>query len=230
MIPLADRPDSFFLSPMGNPDPTEVISAETNRIPFKRSSMNPEMWEKKTSFRNWPSIIPGRRNWFVKVANKKQEDWTLCNLDQCIPLSLSNMKKNEPLLKAASYFWSSTYNAFIFGHRPMTPTLADIHMLTSLNITGQAHPHSLMVKPSYRFDSTRSRGWSNCIAPHNATGKTVTEREHVPFLKMWLDRYLFCGQSCSPTFNYLVLAKRIAMDYEISLGKYLLGALYHLLN
>jgi hypothetical protein len=193
MIPLAGHPDSFFLGPMGNPDPTEVISAETNRIPFKQSSMNPEMWEKKTSFRNWPTIIPGWRNWFVKVANKKQADWTLRNLDQCIPLSLSNMKKNEPLLKAASYFWSNTYNAFVFGHGPMTPTLADIHMLTGLNITGQAHPHSLMVRHSYKFDSIRSRGWSNYIATHNATEKTVTEREHVAFLNMWLDRYLFCG-------------------------------------
>jgi hypothetical protein len=26
------------------------------------------------------------------------------------------MKKNEPLLKAISYFWSNTYNAFLFGH------------------------------------------------------------------------------------------------------------------
>jgi hypothetical protein len=121
---------------MGNPNPSEVITAETNKTPFKQSTMDPDIWDKKTSFINWPSKIQGWRNWLIKVIAKRQTDWTLHNLDQCISLSLSNIKKNEPLLKAASYFWSSTYNAFLFGHGPATPNLADIHMLIGLNITG----------------------------------------------------------------------------------------------
>jgi hypothetical protein len=45
------------------------------------------------------------------------------------------MKKNKPLLIVASYFWSDAINGFIFGHGLMTITLADIFMLTGLNIT-----------------------------------------------------------------------------------------------
>jgi hypothetical protein len=176
---------AFFFGPMGNPDPSEVIIAETNRTPFKQSTMDSDIWDKKTSFRNWPSKIQGWRNWLIKVAAKKQTDWTLRNLDQCISLSLSNMKKNEPLLKVASYFWSSTYNAFLFGHGLATPNLADIHMLTGLNITGQFIPHHLMVKASHKLESTRIGGWSNYIATHNTTQKNMTEREHVAFLNMW---------------------------------------------
>jgi hypothetical protein len=47
---------------------------------------------------------------------------------------------------------------------------------------------------------------------------------------MWLDKYIFCGQACSPTSNYLTLAKKIPGNSEIPLGKILLGALYNLLN
>jgi hypothetical protein len=79
------------------------------------------------------------------------------------------MKKNEPLRKAASYFWSSTYNAFLFDHELATPNLANIHMLTGLNIIGQFNPHNLMVKASHRLESTRIGGWSNYIATHNTT-------------------------------------------------------------
>jgi len=47
---------------------------------------------------------------------------------------------------------------------------------------------------------------------------------------MWLDRYVFYGQACGPTSNYLTLAKKIASNSKIHLGKILLGALYNLLN
>jgi hypothetical protein len=94
------------------------------------------------------------------------------------------MKKNDPLQKVASYFWSSTYNAFLFGHGPPTPNLANIHMLTGLKITGQFNTHNLMVKASHRLKSTRIGGWSNYIATHNTTQKNMIEREHVAFLNM----------------------------------------------
>ena len=45
------------------------------------------------------------------------------------------MEKNESMMIVASYFWSDTFNAFIFGHGLASPTLADIVMLTSLDIT-----------------------------------------------------------------------------------------------
>ena len=112
----------------------------------------------------------------------------------------------------------------------MTPTLADIHMLISLNIIGTAIPHNFLVKPSYKFNSTRAGGWSSYITTHNSAKKSVDDREHVAFLNMWLDRYVFCGQACSPTFNYQVLVEKIAVDSKVPLGKYLLDAMYHLLN
>ena len=44
------------------------------------------------------------------------------------------MERNESMLIDASYFWSYTFNAFIFGRGPASPTLADVVMLTGLDI------------------------------------------------------------------------------------------------
>jgi len=88
-------------------------------------------------------------------AAKKSVDWTTRNLDQCISLSLSDIKKNEPMLKVACFFWSTTYNAFLFRQGPMSPTLADVHMLIGLNIVGHINPFSLLVKPTAKLDSKK---------------------------------------------------------------------------
>ena len=46
------------------------------------------------------------------------------------------MERNDSLLISASYFWSNTLNAIVFGHGPMTITPADVYMFTGLRITG----------------------------------------------------------------------------------------------
>jgi hypothetical protein len=56
-------------------------------------------------------------------------------------LSLAETPKNESLLIAASHFWSNGANAFLFGHGLMSPTLADVYMITGLRVTGNVYPH-----------------------------------------------------------------------------------------
>jgi hypothetical protein len=48
---------------------------------------------------------------------------------------LAETPKNENLLIAACHFWSNGANAFLFGHGPMSPTLADVYMMTGLKVT-----------------------------------------------------------------------------------------------
>jgi hypothetical protein len=55
-------------------------------------------------------------------------------------LSLAETPKNEDLLIAACHFWSNGVNAFLFGHGPMSPTLADAYMITGLDISGSMYP------------------------------------------------------------------------------------------
>lgn len=147
---------------------------------------------------------------YVPFSLKHEEEWTAAQ--GCFLLLVQHIQRLS--------FWSWTYDS----------NPGRCHMLTGLNITGPVHPHNFSNKSSYRFDSTRTGGWSNYITTHNTTSKSVSDKEYVAFLNMWLDRYLFCGQACSPTFNYLPLAEKLAADTEIPLGKYLLGALYHLMD
>jgi len=71
----------------------------------------------------------------LRVSHSNEVQWGERKLDQCIRLSLADMHRNESLLIAASYFWSNTLNAFVFGHGPASPTLADVLMLTGLDVS-----------------------------------------------------------------------------------------------
>nr|TKW28118.1 hypothetical protein SEVIR_3G304600v2 [Setaria viridis] len=71
------------------------------------------------------------------------------------------MERNEPLVVAASYFWSDALNAFLFGHRPMTPTLADVVLLTGLDISSPDTPFRLIAATSHRLDTRGIGGWKD---------------------------------------------------------------------
>ena len=80
LIPSAVVPNVYFLGPMGDPDPSNFISQETNRIPFKQSIVDLSSWNTKTPFRNWPKIPKGWRDWFNRVSDKKGGDWKVYDL------------------------------------------------------------------------------------------------------------------------------------------------------
>jgi len=112
------------------------------------------------------------------------------------------MERNESLLIATSYFWSDTFNAFLFGHGPTSPTLADVLMLTSLDISTVDDNHLYDGKPECKVETRNISGWSGYILKYRRTGR-VGQREHAIFLNMWLDKFVFCGRSVGPTSVYL---------------------------
>jgi len=73
------------------------------------------------------------------------------------------MERNESMLIAASYFWSGTLIAFVFGHGPASPTLADVLMLTGLDISTADSNHLFDTKPSAKVETRAIRGWSGYI-------------------------------------------------------------------
>lgn len=135
------------------------------------------------------------------------------------------------MLISASCFWYDAIIAFIFNHGPMTPTLADVHMLTRLKITREMSPFDLLSKGSQKLGKILGySGWKDYISTFIGTGPIVDDKEHVAFLNMWLERFIFCGSSYGPTQNHKFLAEQLAAKKEIPLGKYLLGSAYHLMH
>ncbi|RLN09941.1 hypothetical protein C2845_PM11G17080 [Panicum miliaceum] len=139
------------------------------------------------------------------------------------------MEKNEPFVIAASYFWSGALNAFVFGHGPMTPTLADVLLLTGLDISSSDTPFDYLIKPSHRLETKGIGGWKGYIRKNMRTG-TVSEREYTAFLMMWLEKHFFCGRAVDPSSNTQALAEALSLGSAIPLGKHLLGSAYHMMH
>jgi hypothetical protein len=113
---------------VGTSDPLEFIEAESQRIPFKAALSKPHEWQ--DAFKDWPlPPIAGWRNWYKRMLDDdsaKTSNWDSLRIAHCLELSLVETPKNENLLIAACHFWSNGVNAFLFGHGPMSPTLADV--------------------------------------------------------------------------------------------------------
>jgi hypothetical protein len=175
---------SYFLGPVGTSDPREFIEAESRKIPFKAALSGPPLWQ--DAFKNWPlPPIVGWRNWYKRILadnSAKTSNWDSLRIAQCLELSLAETPKNENLLIAVCHFWSNDVNAFLFGHGPMSPTLAVVYMITDLDISGPMYPFQ------YR-GSTRQKGvktgsvYKSYIQNHMKDGP-LGEVEYRAFLNM----------------------------------------------
>jgi hypothetical protein len=224
LIHVEDQSASYLLGPVGIFDPSEFIAAESHRIPFKASLSKPHEWE--DAFKNWPlPPIAGWRNWYKRMLDDdspKTNNWDNLRIAHCLELSLAETPKNENLLITACHFWSNGTNAFLFGHGPMSPTLADVYMITGLRVTGTVYPHKY--KGSSRKTGVKTGvGYKRYIQNYMSDGP-LSDVEYRAFLNMWLCRFMFCGKANEPTMNHIVMAEDLAAGTSIPLGKYLLGS------
>jgi len=74
------------------------------------------------------------------------------------------------MMIATAYFWSVTFNAFMFGHGPASPTLADVLMLTSLDISTTDDGSLFNRKLEHSVDTRNIGGWSGYIQKYRQTG------------------------------------------------------------
>nr|AAX95435.1 hypothetical protein [Oryza sativa Japonica Group]ABA92782.1 hypothetical protein LOC_Os11g19080 [Oryza sativa Japonica Group] len=161
-VPSLSHENHYFLGPIGDLDPTDFIIAKTNRIPFRLANPNLGHW--KNTFKSWPSLqkTSPEKSWttcYKRISASKQTHWDEIGLGQALALTIANSAKDEPLMAAATYFWSNTINAFLFNHGPMTPTLIDITMITGLDVTSSANPMSLNTKNQFDFRTKSICGW-----------------------------------------------------------------------
>jgi hypothetical protein len=159
-IPSLSHENHYFLGPIGNLDPTDFIIGETNRIPFRLDNPNLSHW--KNTFKSWPSLektTPEKSwtTWYKCVSASKKVHWDEIGIGQALALTIANSAKDEPLMAAATYFWSNTINAFLFNQGPMTPTLIDITMITGLDVTSSANPMSMNTKNQFDFRTKKHR-------------------------------------------------------------------------
>lgn len=117
----------------------------------------------------------------------------------------------------------------MFNQGPLSPSLADVYMLTGLNFSFPDNSSFLDAKPSHKLTHKGTLGWGGYIAEFAKTG-TILRREHATFLNIWLEKFIFCGKTCGPTSNMHAMAETLSIGGQIPLGKHLLGAVYHLIH
>ena len=104
----------------------------------------------------------------------------------------------------------------------MTLNLADVFMMTGLNVTKPVYPFKYKGNSSQKAVKS-GVGWAKYIQTYVASSGTITDKEYKAFMNMWLCRFIFCGKS-----NETVMVEDLAAGTLIPLGKYLLGSAYHM--
>lgn len=102
-------------------------------------------------------------------------------------------------------------------------------MFIWLDITGVQKLGWSYPAPQHKFPSVGG-GWKKFIETHNKKTGPVSNREHVAFIMMWLDHFIFGGSTIGPSSTIQCMAKDVVYDGPIPLGKYLLGATYNMLH
>ena len=65
---------------------------------------------------------------------------------------------------------------------------------------------------------------------HNRVEGPVSDEEHMTFLNMWLDRFLFCGASYAPSRTYSAIAEQLSQGRRLSLGMMFFGSVYQMMH
>jgi hypothetical protein len=104
----------------------------------------------------------------------------------------------------------------------MSPTLADVYMITDLRVTRTVYPYKY--KGSSKQTGVKTGvGYKRYIQNHMSDGP-LTDVEYRAFLNMWLCKIIFCEKANEPTLNHIVIVEDLAAGTPIPLGKYLLGS------
>jgi hypothetical protein len=90
----------------------------------------------------------------------------------------------------------------------MSPTLADVYMITSLRVTGTVYPYKYKGS-SKQIGVKTGVGYKRYIQNHMSDGH-LTDVEYRTFLNMWLCIFIFCGKANEPTLNHILMVEDLA--------------------
>ncbi|XP_028083050.1 uncharacterized protein LOC114284348 isoform X3 [Camellia sinensis] len=187
-------------------------------------------WHLSNPVENWPIPNENWTNWVDRVADAKGDLWKEIGIYDAIMLSKIRIEIDKHLFFAALFFWSVPANSFHLNCGMMSPTILDIAALTGLRLHGEevSAVFSTAKSPcpiSYSKTMTAYDKFIDLSIDPNG----VTEDEHVRFLVMWLNKFLFCNASHKITKDYTELAIALAAGRKLALAPLVLFHLYRVL-
>ncbi|CAL5328053.1 unnamed protein product [Camellia sinensis] len=187
-------------------------------------------WHLSNPVENWPIPNENWTNWVDRVADAKGDLWKEIGIYDAIMLSKIRIEIDKHLFFNALFFWSVPTNSFHLHCGMMSPTILDIAALTGLHLHGEevSAVFSTAKSPcsiSYSKTMTAYDKFIDLSIDPNG----VTEDEHVRFLVMWLNKFLFCNASHKITKDYTGLAISLAAGRKLALAPLVLSHLYRVL-
>nr|BBF89811.1 aminotransferase-like protein [Oryza sativa f. spontanea] len=129
-VPSLSNEHQYFLGPIGNLDPHEFITAETNKIPFRLASPSLGHW--KNTFKSWPFIEKSAPEkswpvWFKDINHEryqKSREVFATAISPCILLVSIHQGRN---IQASYEFYhpKSSARQFGMGQLPISLYFAD---------------------------------------------------------------------------------------------------------
>ena len=86
LIPT-EEPNVFSLGLIDLDDPMCIVDADQLLIPLHAEKQSLDGWS--LSFRAWPTLLDGWRDWYVRVHAEKAQVWEEAGIAECLPLSLA---------------------------------------------------------------------------------------------------------------------------------------------
>jgi hypothetical protein len=102
LLPHPSLPNSFCLGPRFHESPIDLISCETNRIPFVSQDLDLDSCDDNLCA--LPNPPEGWVAWYNRVVRVHQSTWETLGIADALSLSLSPLDKNEKTLKTIGYF------------------------------------------------------------------------------------------------------------------------------
>lgn len=83
----------------------------------------------------------------------------------------------------------------------MTLNLANVVMITGLNISHLVTPFRLLDPVTHEISTRYIGGWAKYTTAYSRSG-SIDDREHNAFLNMCLEKIILCGSILDPTSNH----------------------------
>ncbi|XLS51027.1 hypothetical protein HN51_011704 [Arachis hypogaea] len=131
-----------------------------------------------------------------RLAPTYKTTWKSLGIVYALKLATFNLSYTTPVLRASLYFWYSAINNFHFPYGMMGPTLMEVSVLTGIASNRECvswateYPDDIF---DINFDSTFVSGFIQNNMGFE--GDPMTDSEHVAFMLLWLNAFVFCLKS-----------------------------------
>lgn len=142
-----------------------------------------------------------------KVQCKCQDQWRNVGIFDLIQVSRYAQRVNPCMLLVSLYFWEGSANTFQLLYGMLTPTLLDVAAITNLSPLGETFDPTLSIVNTFMFG--RASLLNYIEDHHNKDSVEVSDKEHIPFLTLWLSYCVFCPGSLQIAKSYITLAIQI---------------------